>query len=186
MTGPRRTLILMRHAKAADGMGLPDRQRPLTGHGRDQARSAGDWIRDRLSPVEQVLCSPAQRTRETLQATGITAPATFDGAIYEASVHALITALGALSPETTTALLIGHSPGIPWTAWELAANRSGPAATELSTEFPPGALAVLEFTHPWDRIGAGSGELIHFRPPAELSQELPAHHNADAGHDEQH
>ena len=160
-----RTLILMRHGKADNPDDFADHDRPLAPRGQREAALAGEWLRDRLPAVSAISCSTALRTRETLAATGIDAPASFEKHIYEASPHTLIDLIRATSDTFATLLMIGHSPGIPWTAWELAGNRSAPTAEALSTRFPTSALAVLEFAQPWSEISTGVGELVHFHIP---------------------
>lgn len=54
---------------------------------------------------------------------------------------------------------------MPWTAWELAANRDSDAAAELSAKFPTSALAILEFDRPWAAVDPGTGELVRFHVP---------------------
>ena len=85
MSDGTRTLVLMRHAKSDYPDGVSDHRRPLAPRGEREAALAGDWIRANLSPVEAVLCSSATRTRQTLERSGITAPATFSDRLYEAS-----------------------------------------------------------------------------------------------------
>src|SRR5207249_11238281 len=100
-----------------------------------------------------------------LAATGITAPVLFEQSIYEASPRSLIELIQLTGDEVDTLLLIGHAPGMPWTAWELAANRDSTPAAELSRKFPTSALAVLEFGRPWADADAGTGELVRFHVP---------------------
>ncbi|WP_040813407.1 SixA phosphatase family protein [Nocardia concava] len=160
-----RTLILMRHGKSGYPEGVPDHERPLAPRGRREAGLAGDWLRATQPSIDAVLCSSSTRTRETLAATGITAPVSYEKSIYEASPHTLIELVQLTDDSVETLLLIGHSPGMPWTAWELAANRdSGPAA-ELSAKFPTSALAVIEFDRPWADADPGTGELVRFHVP---------------------
>ncbi|MBO0856711.1 MAG: histidine phosphatase family protein [Nocardia sp.] len=160
-----RTLILMRHGKSAYPPGVADHERPLAPRGRREAGLAGDWLRRTQPEIDAVRCSDAVRTRETLAATGISAPVEFDNAIYEATPRRLIEAIQLTDDQIGTLLLIGHSPGMPWTSWELAGNRDSTAAVELSEKFPTSALAVLEFDRPWSRVDPGTGELIRFHVP---------------------
>ncbi|MEC3951631.1 histidine phosphatase family protein [Nocardia sp. CDC153] len=160
-----RTLILMRHGKSGYPEGVPDHDRPLAPRGRREAALAGDWLRATQPPIEAVLCSSSTRTRETLAATGITAPVSYEKAIYEASPHTLIEMIHLTDDSVATLLLIGHSPGMPWTAWELAANRTSGPAEEMSSKFPTSALAVLEFDRPWADADPGTGELVRFHVP---------------------
>ena len=57
--------MLLRHAKSAWPDGVPDLQRPLNDRGRRDARAAGQWLREHVGGLDAVVCSPAQRTRET-------------------------------------------------------------------------------------------------------------------------
>ena len=59
-------LILWRHAEAEEG--YPDLGRRLTENGHDQARRMAAWLRDRLPPATQILCSPAERCQQTAEA----------------------------------------------------------------------------------------------------------------------
>jgi phosphohistidine phosphatase len=111
------------------------------------------------------LCSTATRTRQTLAATGIAAPVVYEPRVYGASPHTLIDLIQLTDDNARTLLVVGHSPGIPWTAWELTANRSSVAAEALSRKFPTSALAVLTFDRAWTDIGPGTGELVTFHVP---------------------
>lgn len=160
-----RTLILMRHGKSGYPEGVADHDRPLAPRGQREAALAGDWLREQQPAVDAVLCSSATRTRETLAATGITAPVSYEQAIYDASPHTLIELIQLADDSVDTLLLVGHSPGMPWTAWELAANRDSDAAEQLSAKFPTSALAVIEFDRPWAAADPGTGTLVRFHVP---------------------
>ncbi|WP_067653651.1 SixA phosphatase family protein [Nocardia harenae] len=160
-----RTLILLRHGKSAYPHGVADHERPLAPRGEREAALAGTWIRTTLPPVDEVRCSTAERTRSTLAATGITAPAHYESGIYGADAAELIELVRLTGDDVRTLLLVGHVPGMPETALELAADRTGAAALALARKFPTSALAVLEFELPWSGIGPGSGELTRFHVP---------------------
>ncbi|KAF0848868.1 SixA phosphatase family protein [Nocardia caishijiensis] len=159
------TLILMRHGKSAYPDGVDDHARPLAPRGEREAALAGDWLRTTRPPIDAVRCSTAERTRLTLAATGIDAPVEYSDDIYEANPRTLIELIQLTDDAVSTLLVVGHVPGIPWTAWDLAANRDSDAATELIRKFPTSALAVLEFDRPWASIDQGTGELTHFHVP---------------------
>ena len=64
-----RELILLRHAHAEPAEnGLADIDRPLSPHGLAEAEAAGRWLLEQRLVPDRVLCSPARRTRETLEA----------------------------------------------------------------------------------------------------------------------
>ena len=109
-----RDLILLRHAHAdAAGAGQPDLDRPLSATGREEARAAGDWLREHGLLPDRVLCSPSARTRETLASLGDIggAPATLEPAIYEASPGTLAALVDA-QRDAERLLLVGHNPGL--------------------------------------------------------------------------
>ncbi|MEV6277689.1 histidine phosphatase family protein [Nocardia sp. NPDC051832] len=160
-----RTLILMRHGKSSYPDGVGDHERPLATRGLREAGLAGQWLRETQPPVDAARCSTSVRTRETLAATGIQAPVVFERGIYEASPRTLIELVQICDDDVSTLMLIGHAPGMPWTAWELAANRNSEQAIELSRKFPTSALAVLEFDRPWAEVDPGTGELTYFHVP---------------------
>ncbi|MFI6369123.1 SixA phosphatase family protein [Nocardia sp. NPDC050630] len=160
-----RTLILMRHGKSSYPDGISDHERPLAPRGRREAGLAGQWLRQTQPPIDAVRCSTAIRTRETLAATGLTAPVVYEAGIYQASPRTLIELVQLSDDDVTTLLVIGHAPGMPWTAWELASNRDSDPAIELSRKFPTSALAVLEFDRPWAQVDEGTGNLVRFHIP---------------------
>jgi len=69
-----KSLLLMRHSKAASPEGMPDHERPLADRGTREARAAGRWVAERGLMPELVLASDSLRTRQTtelvLQALG--------------------------------------------------------------------------------------------------------------------
>lgn len=115
-----RTLILLRHAKAETPGELPDFERRLTDKGRADADAAGSWLADaRLAP-DLVLCSPANRTRETWQGVsialaqaapdGTTAEVHYEAGLYDGGRSEVIDLLRAVPDEVRTVLVVGHNP----------------------------------------------------------------------------
>jgi phosphohistidine phosphatase len=60
-----RRLMLLRHAKSDRPPGMPDHDRPLNGRGRDEAPLVGTYLAHNGLLPDRVLCSTAERTRET-------------------------------------------------------------------------------------------------------------------------
>jgi phosphohistidine phosphatase len=58
---------LMRHAAAADPGGVPDALRPLTEQGRQEARQAGEALKERQAAITSIQASPRLRARETAE-----------------------------------------------------------------------------------------------------------------------
>lgn len=164
-----RTLVLLRHGKSAYPPGVDDHQRPLAPRGRREAALAGGWIAGNLPAIDHVICSTAERTRQTLTATGLLTPATlldFTDTIYEAYPTELLELVAAANPTDRTLLLVGHGPGVPMLAEELAGPGSNRAALgELSTKFPTSAIAVLAVDGLWSAVGPGTTRLVDFVIP---------------------
>lgn len=147
MTPTPRTLILLRHGKSGYPAGVPDHDRPLADRGRREAALAGEWLEQDGLDVDAVICSTAERTRQTLERTGIDAPTEFTEDIYENSPEHILEAIRSYAPEdATTLLVVGHFPGLPGTALLLD------DAADID-RFPTSAYAVLSVGVPWDRLG---------------------------------
>lgn len=99
-------LILWRHADAENR--LPDDARKLTEKGRKQAKKMAAWLSDRLPAGYLVLCSPAQRARETAAALG-------DAVVIEPALSTSATPQSVLQAAGWprgggTVVVVGHQP----------------------------------------------------------------------------
>lgn len=153
-----KTLLLLRHAQAEDTRpGHRDAHRQLTATGREQAAAVGRWLAEHHR-VDAVLCSPAVRARETLAELGTGAPAEERDELYDAGSDTIAALIRELPAEVGTALVVGHAPGIPALARDLAdPDRSDPAALAvLGSRFPAAALAVLEFEGEWGDLATAA------------------------------
>ncbi|MDR1075066.1 MAG: histidine phosphatase family protein [Xanthomonadaceae bacterium] len=136
-----RELILLRHAvaePAADGQA--DFDRPLSPLGLTEAGSAGRWLASQRLMPDRVLCSPARRARETLEAVfdviGDT-ESLLEPSIYEASPGVLFGLLQAQG-EVERLMVVGHNPGMERLLALLHSGQSG-----LYRGMPTAAVAVL-------------------------------------------
>jgi phosphohistidine phosphatase len=161
-------LYLLRHAKSSwDDPGRPDRERPLAPRGmRDAKRVAKHLGRLGVAP-ELVLCSPAARTRETLERVlpalaGVDVQV--DDELYGAPSEALLERLRAVPDEVGSVMLIGHNPGLQDLALTLASDNA--LRERVAAKFPTAALATLAL--PSWRLSPGDGELVDFVVPKEL------------------
>lgn len=137
-----RTLILLRHAHAEPAApGQADVDRPLSPEGLAEAEAAGRWLAEHGLVPDRVLCSPARRTRETLEAVlGVVGfiEQRLEAGIYEATPGALA-ALADAHREVERLLLVGHNPGLERLLALLHSGQSGDYRG-----MPPGSVAVLE------------------------------------------
>jgi phosphohistidine phosphatase len=163
------TLVLLRHAKSGYPVGVADHDRPLADRGRHEAGLAGRWIADRLPGVDGIFCSTAVRTRQTLELTGLTAPSVptvWTRAIYEADPATLLELVNSADEALRTLLLVGHAPGIPALADQLAGPDSAQDASDaLHTRFPTAAIAVLTVPGRWADLQPGTAALTTLHVP---------------------
>lgn len=168
---PPRTLVLLRHGKSAYPPGVSDHDRPLAPRGRRGAALAGAWITDNLPAIDRVLCSTAERTRQTLAASDLLQPAVlvdYTDEIYEAYTEELLALVTAAPPADHTLLLVGHAPGIPALAEQLAGPDSDQdAVARMRVKFPTAAIAVLRLDGDWADATTGSATLTHFGRPGD-------------------
>src|SRR5260370_33468935 len=123
-------LHLLRHAKATPQGDGTDRERPLEQRGRRAAQAVAAWAAEhRLAPA-LVLCSPALRTRQTLD---IIAPAfarppqlLIEDALYLATARQLVAQLRPGPASAASVIIVGHNPGLQELATPLTDVSRGP------------------------------------------------------------
>ena len=168
-----KVVYLLRHAKSSwkDPSQL-DSDRPLAPRGRRAARAMADHLRrERIQP-SLIRCSPARRTRETLELVSGAPPdvaAWVEDELYGADERELLTRLRKLPGTTTSVFLIGHNPGLQALTVALAGSGDRNALARLRTKMPTGALATLQAPAArWRNLRPGGAELVAFVVPREL------------------
>jgi len=161
-----KTLLLMRHAKSSwANAGQPDFERPLNERGRQAAPAMGRFFARRSLKPDAVVCSPAERARETcalvLAAAQLAPPVRYDARIYEASAPRLVEVVREIAEPAATVLLVGHNPGFE----ELI-----PLLTGEQERMPTAALACVVFDlAAWADVVAQAGRLAWLVRPKELA-----------------
>jgi phosphohistidine phosphatase len=157
----RRTLVILRHAKAERPSGVADVDRPLTERGHADAAAAGVWLVSRGYAPDLVLCSPAKRTRQTwhgvaMALTGAGAPEVrYERALYADGVTKVLKLLRSVPDEAGTVLLIGHNPTVSMMSALL--DRSGAGDSDgLRTS----GIAVHELDGGWSDYAPGAAALV--------------------------
>jgi phosphohistidine phosphatase len=154
-----RELILLRHAHAESAApGQDDADRPLSRTGQAEAEAAGQWLKANAYVPDRVVCSPARRTRETLEQ--VLAVVGYveqrqDARIYQATSGELM-AIADEHMECSRVLIVGHNPGFEQLAALLSSGQSG--------EFrgmPAGGIAVLKLPANAE-LEPGVAELVAF------------------------
>jgi phosphohistidine phosphatase len=151
------TLIVLRHAKAASPLGTPDAERPLAPRGRDDARRAGEALREAGRVPDRVICSTALRTRQTLDGLGLAVPAEFDARVYDNDADDILRLLREQGDDAGALLLVGHNPSMH----QLVAGLAEPQVEH----FPTSATAVIEFDGGWADLWPGAGRLVSLWTP---------------------
>ena len=160
MQPAQRHLVLLRHAKSAWPPGIPDQRRPLAKRGRRDAVAVGRWLHEHVPRLDAVVCSPAERARQTwtLVAAELDdpAPARYDERVYGATATQLLALVRNLPDKIGTALFVGHNPDLQ----ELAALLTG-RAVELKTS----AVVVLTWPGRWTDTNAKDVVMRHHATP---------------------
>ena len=154
---PTRTLIILRHAKAANPDGVVDEQRPLSPRGQRDAAAAGGWLVDHGYQPDVVLCSPARRTKQTWHGVAGALPrapeVSYVERLYAAGLPDLLDAVADVSDDAQVVLLIGHNPALSQLSALL--DPTGADAEGLSTS----GIAVHSWQGDWSDAGAGTAPM---------------------------
>jgi len=142
-----RTLILLRHAKAARVHEAPnDKDRELTARGRRDAAAAGAAMEDAGLKPALALVSTAQRTRQTA-AHGLQnfkLETRYEDALYHAAPEGVWDAFADADAESV--VIVGHNPGLGELVTLLVrqAHDGSKLARDFASNFPTAAFAAFE------------------------------------------
>ena len=162
-------LILTRHAKSDwSEPGQDDYDRPLNHRGRRDAPRLGAWLTSRGDVPDLILCSSAERTRETcdLVVAALPGPPQVRHivALYHAGPEIILSEI--MKAEGRVVMVIGHNPGIGLLALGLLHE---PPANPRLRDFPTAATAVVDFgVDQWALVAPGGGALRDFITPDDL------------------
>lgn len=162
MVESTRELILLRHAHAEPPLlGQADYDRPLSPTGLAEAEAAGVWLAGNGLIPDRILCSPARRTRETLEVVLARlgyAEVRRIPTIYDATPGTLA-ALVDEHRDVERLLLVGHNPGLEQLVALMGSGRS-----TGGRGMPPAGIAVLAYPAT-ARLEPGSARLSRFWAP---------------------
>lgn len=159
-------LYLLRHAKSSwDNPHLADFDRPLNKRGQKAAPLMGSIVEERKVEPNKILCSPAKRTRETLdlflETAKLESPVEFVDNIYAASTGELRAILKKQDSSDQSILMIGHNPGME----SLLENLTGEWE-----RFPTACLASIKLKiDSWKDLERRSGTLEWILRPKNLT-----------------
>ena len=173
-----KTLTLLRHAKSGwDDPVQRDFDRPLNGKGRRAAQTLGRYLRREGFEFDQVVASPAVRVQQTLAEVasgyGRTFAPAVDRRIYLASAATLLDVARELPETATTALLVGHNPGLEDLVLLLVPDAEAGPRDSVEEKYPTASLAELRLdVARWRDLAEGGATLIRFVRPRDLDPSL--------------
>jgi phosphohistidine phosphatase len=173
---PLRRLLLVRHAKAADGRA--DADRPLTERGARHAAALGSWLEQAGLAPDMVLVSPARRAEQTWELARAplvrAVPPIVDARIYDNTVEAVLAAIRETPDDVRTLVVVGHNPSIGELAIVLDDGQGNPEARrDVDAGFPTGGVAVFDLDTPFGAIAPGEATLSVFTVPGDGTTRPP-------------
>jgi phosphohistidine phosphatase len=173
-----RTLYLLRHAKALawddpSAAELADFDRPLTDRGRRDAAALAEHLRLSGCRPKLIACSPALRTRQTLDLVasglGLQARTEVDERLYAASMQALWQRVHELPDGADEAMLVGHNPGIHELAANLADHGDDKLRARVREKLPTCGFVTIAWAEDrWTDLRKSAGVLHDFVTPRDL------------------
>ncbi len=159
-----RTLILMRHGRAASGIGMDDADRPLTAEGLAEVEAAAAGLRALVPVLDAIISSPFLRAEQTAFAVA----ASYGREHVERCMDLTpdsdpvltLERMLAIGSDGRTLLAVGHMPSLAKLAYWLL-----PRDPDAVIGFDPaGAVALRVPGEP----GRGSGQLAWQHSAVEL------------------
>ncbi len=138
----------------------------------------GEALAERDLVPDLILCSPARRTRQTLDlmAEGMRAkPVTsISEALYAfGDGSAYLQVINEQPKGRSPLMIIGHNPSLASLADRLAGDGDERALIAMRRKFPTAAVALLAFrASRWRDVGWGSGKLEWFLTPKMLDRQI--------------
>ena len=160
--------MLLRHAKSDWNAGSDsDHARPLNPRGRSASKTIGEFLRSIDQLPNQVICSTAVRTRETL--TRLATAADWSPSVdhtddlYDATVGDVLQTVQRVDGDPERLMLVGHEP----TSSSLAAWLTGGSRLR----FPTAALIRIDLPiASWSELQPGFGHVVWFVTPKLLAR----------------
>jgi len=164
---------MLRHAKSSwDDPSLRDHDRPLDDRGERAAVLMGAYMQQEGIAPDLILCSSAQRTRQTLKGLLPYLPDTTDvriePRIYESGTMGLFELAAAVDDGVEDLLMIGHNPGTHMLVCNLAGSGHPDLLDAIRFKYPTAGLASIRFQGPLSSMRGGEGELVRFAVPKKL------------------
>ncbi len=178
LTGPdvdaMKTLFLLRHAKSSwKDPTLTDFDRPLSGRGRKAGKRMRKHLRSNGIRPALILCSGAERTRETLKyvkpAFDRVTEIVIEDDLYLAGADRILQRIHKVADAVPSLMVIGHNPDMEILALSLCGRGNEELLHRMEAKYPTGALAVLGAgIDAWRDLSPGTATLEAFVRPVDL------------------
>ena len=161
-----KSLLIMRHGKAEAYNEDGDKYRVLAHRGKREAKTMGELILDKAGTPDLVVSSDAARAHETAvlaaEASGYNEKIVLAPMMYDASLGSLLKVVQSLPESASTALIVGHNPGLEDLATQLT-----------KSDLPSGVLPTSGVIHlhikgHWSKLRAGGAKLVAEYSPKNL------------------
>lgn len=145
-----KTIIFMRHARAPMQAGMNDKDRVLDGHGEAQALLIGKQLAQASALPDQVICSPAQRTRQTFNLLGQSWPqlqsvkTEYPQPLYNAATGDIFALLQELPEDINRVMIVGHNPGVPGIIDMLWDGLDKTIDDMMIMAYPPASVTIMQ------------------------------------------
>ncbi|EWT02229.1 phosphoglycolate phosphatase [Intrasporangium oryzae NRRL B-24470] len=162
-----KTLVLMRHAKAEEGLGKSDHDRDLNKRGRRDATAAGEWLKENGLVPDLVICSTSHRTRQTWEAAchggANTEFVEYRRSVYLGGAEQVLETVREDAGQMATVLVVGHNPTMAQLTSLLTDGAGSREAHDaLGDGFATSGLAVMRYDGDWADLDLGTCELTRF------------------------
>lgn len=166
-------LFLLRHALSDSKHSDGDIARPLAEQGRGDAEALGQYMASNNFTPDMVLCSSADRTRETLKLLQLPISEhqiSFLPILYSGTTGDYLAQIQKCNDEHNNVLLIGHNPSIYAFVTYLCSPDVDETAQRLSEGYHAGTLSVLGCKQDkWEDIQPKECPLIHMASPMDYN-----------------
>lgn len=154
------TLLIFRHAKS-DFDASSDHERVLNDLGIQQAMFMGEELKEKSIQPDLVLCSSAQRAKQTMDLAMKAGEWECDSSImdvlYNTTTEVMLEVIKQMSDHDKTIMFIGHEP--TWS--ELVTKLTGD-----SVSFKTAGMCCIKFDiESWDSVNEGAGKLDWYESP---------------------
>ena len=166
-------LFLLRHALAIPQSGGGDIKRALSPKGKEDAAALGELMLNQNYLPDIILCSPAVRTRQTLEGLQqhiATPNLTSPKILYNGSAGDYLHEIQKTSDEHKNILIIAHNPSIYELVILLVMQEDNSQMQRLSEGYEPATLSVISCKcDKWADIKPAENELAYITDPMDYN-----------------